>query len=391
MTDALGDGASVATPPLRVIAREWTRLGVIGFGGPPAHIALLRRLSVEKNQWLSLEEFEHAVTATSLLPGPASTQLVIYAAWRLRGARGAVLGGVCFILPGLCLIVVLSALFFARHPTNGVFGAALGAGAVVPAIAARTAWQLGAPSWRQRRDVADRSRAVVYGVLGAGVTLATPSLVVLALVTCGAVEVLARRGGRHVVVAGLTTTHAIALGALGALGSLGALSWVAFKVGALSYGGGFVIIPLMQHDVVSTYHWMTGPQFLNAVALGQITPGPVVLTVAAVGYAVHGLGGAALGAAVAFAPSFLLIILGARSFDRLRTNASVAAFLAGAGPSVIGAIGASSVSLALLLSRPWQWGVLATAGLWLFLRRRGATSVLILSALVGAIITLASS
>ena len=92
-----------------------------------------------------------------------------------------------------------------------------------------------------------------------------------------------------------------------ALGGIGALAWVAFKVGALSYGGGFVIVPLMQHDAVSTYHWMTGAQFLDAVALGQVTPGPVVLTVAVVGYAAAGIAGGLLAAVVAFAPSFIFV------------------------------------------------------------------------------------
>jgi chromate transport protein ChrA len=140
---------------------------------------------------------------------------------------------------------------------------------------------------------------------------------------------------------------------------------VAFKVGALSYGGGFVIIPLMQHDVVSVYHWMTGVQFLNVVALGQITPGPVVLTTAAVGYAVHGVVGSLLATLVAFGPSFIFIMGGARHFERLRQNDTAKAFLAGAAPSVIGAIAGSTVPLALLLAHLWQLPLLAAAALWL--------------------------
>ena len=115
-------------------------------------------------------------------------------------------------------------------------------------------------------------------------------------------------------------------------GGLGALTWVALKVGALSFGGGFVIIPLMQADAVHHYHWMTNAQFLNAVALGQITPGPVVQTVAVVGYAAAGLGGALLAALVAFTPSFVFILLGARHFGALRTNRVAQSFLGGAGP-----------------------------------------------------------
>ena len=136
---------------------------------------------------------------------------------------------------------------------------------------------------------------------------------------------------------------------------------MAFKVGALSYGGGFVIIPLMQHDAVETYHWMTDAQFLNAVALGQVTPGPVVHTVAVVGYAAAGLGGGLLAAAVAFAPSFSFILIGAERFDRLRANHGVRAFLDGAGPAAIGAIAGAAVPLALALGETWQFAVLAAA------------------------------
>src|SRR5205085_9581274 len=117
---------------------------------------------------------------------------------------------------------------------------------------------------------------------------------------------------------GLTSLSGpLVFGAAG-IGSLGSLAWVAFKVGALSYGGGFVIVPLMQGDAVHVYHWMSSTQFLNAVALGQVTPGPVVATVAAVGYAAHGLGGGILAAAVAFTPSFSFILLGGGRFERLR-------------------------------------------------------------------------
>lgn len=382
MSESTGATAPIAKVPLRVIAQEWGRIGVVGVGGPPAHIALLRRLSVERRGWLSAEEFEHAVAAANLLPGPASTQLMIYCAWRLRGARGAVVGGLCFILPGLVMIVGLSALFFSHHPTRVVLGAALGAGAVVPAIAARTAFQLVVPSWRASSQHPVRIRWTLYLVVGVATALFAPALVVLALVACGAIEVIARRtGARHGFVMAAGALHGVVVG------GLGALAWVAFKVGALSYGGGFVIIPLMQHDVVSTYHWMSGPQFLNAVALGQVTPGPVVLTVSAVGYAAHGLSGAGLAAAVAFAPSFAFILLGARYFERIRTNRSVLAFLAGAGPSVIGAIAASAWALAMLITHLWQGALLVGALIWVFALRRGSTSMLIAAALVGILLS----
>jgi len=173
---------------------------------------------------------------------------------------------------------------------------------------------------------------------------------------------------------------------MGAVGSLGALAWVAFKVGALSYGGGFVIVPLMQHDAVSTYHWMTAAQFLNAVALGQITPGPVVQTVAVVGYAAAGVGGGLFAAFIAFAPSFLFVLFGGSRFDQIRANTSVRSFLTGAGAAVIGAIAGSAIPLGLSFQHLWQIPVLASAALWLFLIRRGVVSGLLIAGAVGVVL-----
>ena len=173
-----------------------------------------------------------------------------------------------------------------------------------------------------------------------------------------------------------------------AVGGLGALVWVAFKVGALSYGGGFVIVPLMQHDVVVTYHWMTGAQFLNAVALGQVTPGPVVQTMAVVGYAAGGLGGGLLAALIVFAPSFVFVLVGAPHFDRIRANSSVESFLTGAGPAVIGAIAGSAIPLGLTVQHLWQIPVLAGAVVWLFAARRGVVSGLLLAGGVGILVAL---
>jgi chromate transporter len=164
---------------------------------------------------------------------------------------------------------------------------------------------------------------------------------------------------------------------------------VAFKVGALSYGGGFVIIPLMQADAVNHYHWMTDGQFLNAVALGQITPGPVTHTVAVVGYAARGLGGGLLASAVAFAPSFAFILLGAGSFARLRGNATVRAFLDGAGPAAIGAIFGSAIPLAGGVDKLWQVLVLIAAAVCLLVLRFGVVLTLLGAGLVGVVVALA--
>ena len=139
-------------------------------------------------------------------------------------------------------------------------------------------------------------------------------------------------------------------------------AWVALKVGALSYGGGFVIVPLMQADAVDRYHWMTDAQFLNAVALGQVTPGPVVHTVAAVGYGAAGLGGGLLAAAVAFAPSFAFVLAGGRRFDGAAHDQRARAFLDGAGPAAIGAILGSAIPLAARARRAVAVRVLGRRG-----------------------------
>jgi chromate transporter len=480
---------------LAVIAREWGRIGCIGFGGPPAHIALLRKLCVQDRGWLAGSEFEDGVSVCNLLPGPASTQLAIYCAWRLRGTAGALVAGFCFIFPGLVVILALATLFLAERPPGWVSGAALGADAAVPAVALAAAITLIPASWQRagRRGAGergagepgaaqpgadepgvgelgagepgaaqpgadepgvDRSAAGQPGVgelgadepgvdrpvpeqLGVGVLgvgqpgTAQPRVgardadarlpgrgarrrirpvharwcgyllaggasgallgpwLVLVLAACGLIEVaVTSRPPAHRPPPAGVVLLASAGGTLAA-GGLAAVAWVAFKVGALSYGGGFVIIPLMQRDAVHTYHWMSAGQFLTAVALGQVTPGPVVQTVAVVGYAAAGIGGGLLASAVAFAPSFVFVLGGGRYFDRLRGNARVQAFLTGAGPAAIGAIAGAAVPLGLSLTQPWQAAVLALAAIWLIALRRGVVTAIVASAVLGVIVYLA--
>jgi len=373
---------------LGVIAREWGRIGITGFGGPPAHIALLRGLCVQRNQWLSESEFEDGIAATSLLPGPASTQLAIFCAWRVSGALGAIIGGTCFIVPGLIIILGLSVLFLAHSPPDWVRGAAAGAGAAVPAVAVSAAIALVPASWRRAGSVTTaRARWAFYLLAGAVAANLAGEFLVAVLLACGLLEWLARRrfapdgtGGLLIPLAAKTAVTA---------GVIGSLAWVALKVGALSFGGGFVIIPLMQHDAVHTYHWMTSAQFLSAVALGQVTPGPVVQTVAVVGYAAAGLAGGLIAAAIAFAPSFVFVLAGGPHFDRFRRSTAAQSFLSGAGPAAIGAIAGAAITLGLGLTQFWQVAVLAGAACWLLLLRRGVVSAILAAAGIGVIVALA--
>jgi chromate transporter len=380
-----GGGEKSAPPPLLTVLREWGRIGCIGFGGPPTHIKLLRALCVEQRRWMGPNEFEDAMATCNLLPGPASTQLAIYCAWRVRGRRGALVGGGAFIIPGLILILALAALFLAGSPPKWVLGAGAGAGAAVAAVAAQAGTSLIPASWSRRHQTV---RWTVYLVAG-GIAAATMGpWLVFVLLGCGLVELTTRRPSPPGHSRGVMPLPLLGAGAAGGSAVL-TLCWVALKVGALSYGGGFVIIPLMQADAVNRYHWMSAGQFLNAVALGQMTPGPVVQTVAVVGYAAAGLGGGLLASAVAFAPSFAFILLGAGRFDRIRGDHRARAFLDGAGPAAIGAILGSAIPLARALTQPWQYAVLAAAALLLIPLRRGVVPTLLLAGLAGTVIAVA--
>jgi chromate transporter len=362
---------------LPTVLREWGRLGLIGFGGPPAHVALLRELVVERRAWIDAREFEDANAACQLLPGPASTQLAIYCAQRVGGIPGALIGGLAFIVPGLLMVLAIAAVALGEAPPEWIVGVGAGAGAAVVAVVVQAGIVLGRSSLSGRRDV----RGPLYLAAGLAAVIFTGPYVVLVLLAAGLVELAWSRRARAAL-------HAWPV-LLVSTATLGGVAWTAFKVGALSYGGGFVIIPLMQEDAVERHGWMTDGEFLNAVAFGQLTPGPVTHTVALVGWAASGLGGALLAASLAFAPSFLAILLGGKRFVRLRDNRDARAFLDGAGPAAVGAILGAAVPLADALAEWWQAAVLAGAALVLLLGRGplwalgGGAAAGLLSALIG--------
>jgi chromate transporter len=371
---------------LGTVAKEWTRIGLTGFGGPPAHIALLRALVVDRMGWMDAREFQDANAACGLLPGPASTQLAIFCAYRVAGPGGAIVGGLGFIVPAVVMILALSVLFLGASPPLWVRGAGAGAGAAVAAVAVQAARSLSGPSFEHVRGNLGRTiRWAVYVAVGGAAAALLGAYVVLALLACGLIELLVQHRPARLGTLALAPAGSVSVG------GLGALAWTAFKVGALSFGGGFVIIPLMQGDAVHTYHWMTNAEFLNAVALGQVTPGPVVATVAAVGYAAHGIAGGLLAALVAFTPSFSFVLLGGSRFERLRNNQRAQAFLDGAGPAAIGAILGAAVLLAGALQDAWQFAILAAAAIALLIVRRGIVETLLTAGALGVIAALAGA
>ena len=298
--------------PVATVAREWLRIGCIGFGGPPAHIALLRRLCVEARM-------DHPPRLRGRHRGdqPAPGSRIDAARDLLRLARRR-----CprrdrrrrsrSSARGSSLILVLASVFLSHHPPLGVLGAASGAGAAVPAVALSRGTRAPADELGEdRRRRVRRVRWILFFAVGALAAATDRAYLVLVIAASGSIELLARRrGGGHRRRAARSWSGSAASQPL-AVGGLGAPSRGSPSRSARSpTAAGFVIVPLMQHDAVSLYHWMTPAQFLDAVALGQITPGPVVQTVAVVGYAAAGIGGGLLAALVAFAPSFAFVLVG---------------------------------------------------------------------------------
>ena len=205
---------SLTEPSLGEIARERGRIGCIGFGGPPAHVALFRELCVTREEWLSEDQFERAIAATNILPGPASTQLAIYCAWRLRGTGGALIGGLGFILPGLVLILALSVLFLAGSPPTWIRGAGMGAGAAVAPVAVTAGLGVALPIWR-RTTAAKRPRILIYALAGAIAAATTgPWLVLVTRLRCdrAGMAAPAGRGSGDPVLVALVVEIIVAIG-----------------------------------------------------------------------------------------------------------------------------------------------------------------------------------
>src|SRR5262249_19716323 len=206
---------------LATILREWGRIGCIGFGGPPTHIRLLRDLCVERRHWLDAQEFEDAVAACNLLPGPAASGLGFFGAWRLRGGAGALVGGPAFIVPGLVVILALAVLFLSPSPPLWVLGAGAGAGAAVPAVAIHAGAGLTGASWQRRANAA---RWLCYLIAGAASAATLGPWLVLVLLGCGLIELTVQLTARRRDSTKLPGVAMAPILAAGALGSGGLLS-----------------------------------------------------------------------------------------------------------------------------------------------------------------------
>ena len=376
-----------ASPGWLEIIGLYLRIGLLGFGGPQAHIALLQSELVEGRQWATTEQFEEGLMLSEALPGPASSQMAIYLGWLQRGWLGGLISGISFLLPGLLIVLGLSELWRSGQSNEFVTTAM----ATVQPVMAAIVWSF---AWKLMRKLRERWQKTTAIAVGFGVmlntVLALPLLAGMLLLLAGMVRVRLQPGVRESPaskareqnkLSGLLIPLPLAMApwAMTAPGLLAQLFGLFFKTGMLVYGGGLVIIPLLEQQVVQQ-GWLSAGQFLDGVTIGQITPGPVVLTGAFVGYqagwvqggATMAIAGALVATAGLFAPSFGMILIATPLLQRLRNQPRVRAFLDGVLAGVTGAMAAAalSLSIAALQGGPLivQLPVFATA-LWLNLHR----------------------
>ena len=387
----------------------YLRIGLLGFGGPQAHMALLRSELVEGRNWSTPEQFDEGLALCEALPGPASSQMAIYLGWLQRGWRGGLVSGICFLLPGLLIVLLLSELWRSGQSSESFTTALATVQTVMAAIIWTFAWKL----LRDRRERWQRRTALAVGIgVLLNAVLALPLPAGLLLLVAGMARVRLEPAARdnpagdskqENKLSGLLIPLPMAMApwAMTAPGLLAQIFGLFFKTGLLVFGGGLVIIPLLEQQVVQQ-GWLSAGQFLDGVTIGQITPGPVVLTGAFVGYQAGWIqGGAAMavtGALVAtaglFAPSFGMILIATPLLQRLRGQPRFRAFLEGVLAGVAGAMAAAALSLSIAaLQGGWlilQAPVFATA-LWLSLHRGIRPLPLIAGGiLVGCVVTLLS-
>lgn len=332
--------------PLADIARVFLRLGTTAFGGPAAHIAMMEDEVVRRRGWLTRDEFLDYLGATNLIPGPNSTELAIHIGYARAGWRGLLVAGASFILPAALIVTALAAGYVAYGTLPQVEGVLYGVKPVVIAVVAQALWGLG------RSAVKTTSLALLAVAAVMGVVAGLDEIVVL--VAAGGVCALVRAAppARHhsiVPVVATVTTVSTGAAAVAVPFGLWPLLLVFTKVGAILFGSGYVLLAFLRADLVQRLGWLTERQLLDAVAVGQITPGPVFTTATFIGYILGGPAGAAIATVGIFLPAFVYVALSAAIVPRLRRSPAAGAVLDGVNVA----------SLALMAVVTWQLGRVA--------------------------------
>jgi chromate transporter len=348
---------------LAELAAFFLRLGFTAFGGPAAHIAMMEEEVVRRRRWLSREEFLDMLGATNLIPGPNSTEMAIHIGLSRAGWRGLVVAGACFILPaaGITLAIAWAYVRFGALPQAQAV--LYGIKPVIIAVVAQALWGL------TRTAVKDKFLAALTLAATAASFLGVNELIVL--VGGGALAVFAAGPTRRKDGMLLAGAAAVPLGLL-------PLFLFFLKVGSILFGSGYVLLAFLQSSLVDRWHWLTQAQLLDAVAAGQITPGPVFTTATFVGYVLAGLPGAALATIGIFLPSFIFVSLSGPLIPRLRRSPAAGAFLDGLNVASLALMLCVTLWLArsALIDAPTC--LLAAAGALLLIRWRVNSSWLVL-------------
>lgn len=326
------------------LALYFLRLGIIGFGGPPAHIALMRSDLVEKRGWLSAAQFETDLATANLLPGPTSTEMAIYAGLRLRGTIGALVAGWCFILPAATLVGILAWAYVVWGSLGWMQQVLYGIKPVAFALVLHGVLQL-------YRGIAWSRRSVAIA-LAAFVALAWTQIDVLLLFLIAgfAYAPLLRSISQSLFSFSIFAYAKIMTGIGVAIGTASALMllWEFLKIGAVIYGGGFALIGVLQQTFVEQLGWVTQQQLLDAIAVGQSTPGPVFTTATFLGYLIAGIPGAVAATLGIFSPAFVFVRLEQSLLGRLRRSRfadSFSRFLQGVNLAVLATLAHASITL----------------------------------------------
>src|SRR5438445_1111203 len=364
MTISPDSAENSARPTLRAFLLYFLRLGTLGFGGPIALVGYMQRDLVENRKWVSKQDYFEGLAFSQLCPGPLAAQLAKYLGLVHSGTLGATLTGAAFILPSFLMVLGLAALYVHFGQLAWIQGLFYGIGAAVSAIIVRSAWKL-----IQKTLGADYLLWVLFSAL-AITTVWTQSEVVWLFVLCGFVAMFVKAPPNWQTRPVRTALLGPGLfsGILGpaSAGTLASVFLFFLKAGAFVFGSGLAIVPFLYGGVVGKFHWLTERQFLDAVAVAMITPGPIVITSGFIGYLVAGPLGSCAAALAVFLPPYLLVIFAAPYYRRFAQNRQVKALVQGVTAAAIGALAGAAGILsrrALVDSPPLLIAVITFAAL----------------------------
>jgi chromate transporter len=332
------DPKSATQVSLAQFVGYFLRLGTVGFGGPIALAGHMQQDLVDARGWVSQEDYVDGLALAQLAPGPLAAQLAIYLGYVRAGVLGATLVGIAFVLPSFLMVLALSAAYVRFGGLSWMQGMFYGIGAAVIGIIARSAVKLTKLTLKK-----DLLLWIIFGVLA--ITTAWTSREIIWLVLLGGLVTLAVKAFPRKLPANNLSSFFVAL-TLPAMSVVGEIFVYFAKAGLFVFGSGLAIVPFLYGGVVQGHHWLTDRQFVDAVAVAMITPGPVVITVAFIGYLVAGVAGATAAALGVFLPVYVVVILLAPSYKRWAKNPQLNAFVRGVTAAATGAIAGSVIVLA---------------------------------------------